>query len=157
MIELNSKEREVVLLTFEGTKQKDIAEKLKIDLSTVYRILKRKHVQEAINQATRVVFSETVKKVISSYDQCLERVQGEIKTMPINYVISVMNHCKSLVSNFQIEASRDLYKKITQSEHSPQVVEIQYSDTKYNKDKEIKNYLKKYGVPEEKYKNEFFG
>ena len=157
MLDLDAKELEVVLQTLKGEKQKDIAKNLDIDLSTVHRILKRDHVQHAIARGTRTVFTEGVEKITSLYDACLNRIQKEIETMPINNLIGVMNHCRTVVSKFQIETSHDLYKEIKKSEHINEVIEIHYSDTKQQKDEYVKDILRRFGVPEEEYKHQFFG
>ena len=157
MLDLDAKELEVVLQTLNGEKQKDIAKKLDIDLSTVHRILKRRHVQEALARGAKTVFTEGIEKIISTYDACLDRVKKEINTMPINSVISAMNHFKAVISKFQIEASHDMYKELKRSEHVSEIIQIHYSDTNKQKDEEIKDILRRYGVPEEEYKNDYFG
>ena len=58
MFKLDKVELDVALLTLNGEKQKDIAKKLDIDLSTIHRILKRRHVQEALARGAKTVFTE---------------------------------------------------------------------------------------------------
>lgn len=157
MIDLTAKEREIVLLVMQGEKQKDIAKKVGVDLSTIHRTLKREHVQKAISRWTEIVFSEVIEKITSTYDSCLDRINKEIDSMPISNVISYMNHSKQVIQKFYIESAQKLFKEISQSNDTIETIEVTYSDYGYQVDQKVKDALKKFGIPEEKYKNSFFG
>ena len=95
---LSANERKIVELTLQGESQIDIANKLDVAPSTVYRTLRREHIQDMISSATRGLMSSLVQKMLQNYEKAQERVSREIDTMPIQSLIYYMNHSKHLVS-----------------------------------------------------------
>ena len=77
---LSVNERNIVELTLQGESQKDIANKLDIAPSTVYRTLRREHIQDMITSSTQGLMSSLVQKMLQNYEKAQERVSREIDT-----------------------------------------------------------------------------
>ena len=93
-LNLSVNERKIVELTLKGESQIDIANKLGIAPSTIYRTLRRKHIQDMIASATQGLMSSLVQKMMQNYEKAQERISKEIDTMPIQSLIYYMNHVK---------------------------------------------------------------
>ena len=68
---LSANERKIVELTLQGESQIDIANKLDVAPSTVYRTLRREHIKDMITSATRGLMSSLVQKMMQNYENCL--------------------------------------------------------------------------------------
>ena len=71
---LSANERKIVELTLQGESQVDIANKLDVAPSTVYRTLRREHIQDMISSATQGLMSSLVQKMLQNYEKAQERV-----------------------------------------------------------------------------------
>ena len=65
---LSANERKIVELTLQGESQVDIANKLDVAPSTVYRTLRREHIQVMISSATQGLMSSLVQKMLQNYE-----------------------------------------------------------------------------------------
>ena len=157
MINLEKKELKIALLTLEGQKPSEIAKKLEIDTSTVYRTLKRKNVQEAIARGTQHIFLEVIEKNISDYKKCQELLGKQLEKMSVEQLIKYMNHMKTTVQKFQIDAAYRLFEELKKSEVIEEVIRIEYSDTRHMFDLELKRALREFGITEEQLKDKYYG
>ena len=89
---LSVNERKIVELTLQGESQIDIANKLDVAPSTVYRTLRREHIQDMITSATQGLMSSLVQKMLQNYEKAQERISKEIDTLPIQSLVYYMNH-----------------------------------------------------------------
>ena len=71
---LSANERKIVELTLQGESQIDIANKLGIAPSTIYRTLRREHIQDMIASATQGLMSSLVQKMMQNYEKAQERI-----------------------------------------------------------------------------------
>jgi len=157
MVNLEKKELEIALLTLEGQKPSEIAKKLEIDTSTVYRTLKRKNVQEAIARGTQHIFLEVIEKNINDYKKCQELLGKQLEKMSVEQLIKYMNHMKTTVQKFQIDAAYRLFEELKKSEVIEEVIRIEYSDTRHMFDLELKRALREFGITEEQLKDKYYG
>ena len=146
---LSVNERKIVELTLQGESQKGIANKLNIAPSTVYRTLKREHIQDMITSATQGLMSSLVQKMLQNYEKAQERVSREIDTMPIQSVIYYMNHVKQAVQHIHIDVAKGEFQKLQEAKKGKTVFHIKYSDTDAMFDRQVKNALRKFNIPEE--------
>ena len=146
---LTVNERKIVELTLQGESQKDIANKLDIAPSTVYRTLRREHIQDMITSATQGMMSSLVQKMLQNYEKAQERVSREIDTMPIQSVIYYMNHVKQAVQHIHIDVAKGELQKLQEAKKGKTVFHIKYSDTDAMFDRQVKNALRKFDIPEE--------
>ena len=146
---LSVNERNIVELTLQGESQKDIANKLDIAPSTVYRTLRREHIQDMITSATQGLMSSLVHKMLQNYEKAQERVSREIDTMPIQSVIYYMNHVKQAVQHIHIDVAKGELQKLQEAKKGKTVFHIKYSDTDAMFDRQVKNALRKFDIPEE--------
>ena len=146
---LSVNEIKIVELTLQGESQKGIANKLNIAPSTVYRTLKREHIQDMITSATQGLMSSLVQKMLQNYEKAQERVSREIDTMPIQSVIYYMNHVKQAVQHIHIDVAKGEFQKLQEAKKGKTVFHIKYSDTDAMFDRQVKNALRKFGIPEE--------
>ena len=157
MVNLEKKELEIALLTIEGQKPSEIAKKLEIDTSTVYRALKRKNVQEAIARGTQHIFLEVIEKNIDDYKKCQELIGKQLENMSIEQLLKYMNHMKTTIQKFQIDAAYRRFEELKKSEVIEEVIRIEYSDTRQMFDLELKRALKEFGITEEQLKDKYYG
>ena len=146
---LTVNERKIVELTLQGESQKDIANKLDIAPSTVYRTLRREHIQDMITSATQGMMSSLVQKMLQNYEKAQERVSREIDTMPIQSVIYYMNHVKQAVQHIHIDVAKGELQKLQEAKKGKTVFHIKYNDTDAMFDRQVKNALRKFDIPEE--------
>ena len=146
---LSVNERKIVELTLQGESQKDIANKLDIAPSTVYRTLRREHIQDMITSATQGLMSSLVQKILQNYEKAQERVSREIDTMPIQSVVYYMNHVKQAVQHIHIDVAKSELQKLEEAKKVKTVFHIKYSDTDAMFDRQVKNALRKFDIPEE--------
>ena len=66
---LSANERKIVELTLQGESQIDIANKLDVVPSTVYRTLRREHIKDMITSATHGLMSSLVQKMMQNYEK----------------------------------------------------------------------------------------
>jgi len=157
MINLEKKELKIALLTLEGQKPSEIAKKLEIDTSTVYRALKRKNVQEAIARGTQHIFLEVIEKNIDDYKKCQELIGKQLENMSIEQLLKYMNHMKTTIQKFQIDAAYRRFEELKKSEVIEEVIRIEYSDTRQMFDLELKRALREFGITEEQLKDKYYG
>ena len=146
---LSVNERKIVELTLQSESQKDIANKLDIAPSTVYRTLRREHIQDMITSATQGLMSSLVQTMLQNYEKAQERVSREIDTMPIQSVIYYMNHVKQAVQHIHIDVAKGELQKLQEAKKRKTVFHIKYSDTDAMFDRQVKNALRKFDIPEE--------
>ena len=146
---LSVNERKIVELTLQGESQKGIANKLNIAPSTVYRTLRREHIQDMITSATQGLMSSLVQKMLQNYEKAQERVSREIDTMPIQSVVYYMNHVKQAVQHIHIDVAKGEFQKLQEAKKGKTVFHIKYSDTDAMFDRQVKNALRKFNIPEE--------
>ena len=146
---LSVNERKIVELTLQGESQKDIANKLDIAPSTVYRTLRREHIQDMITSATQGLMSSLVQTMLQNYEKAQERVSREIDTMPIQSVVYYMNHVKQAVQHIHIDVAKGELQKLQEAKKGKTVFHIKYSDTDAMFDRQVKNALRKFDIPEE--------
>ena len=153
---LTVNERKIVELTLQGESQKDIANKLDIAPSTVYRTLRREHIQDMITSSTQGLMSSLVQKMLQNYEKAQERVSREIDTMPIQSVVYYMNHVKQAVQHIHIDVAKGELQKLQEAKKGKTVFHIKYSDTDAMFDRQVKNALRKFDIPEEVIKQQNF-
>ena len=146
---LSANERKIVELTLQGESQIDIANKLGIAPSTIYRTLRRKHIQDMIASATQGLMSSLVQKMMQNYEKAQERISKEIDTMPIQSLIYYMNHVKQAFQQIHVEVAKDELQKLQEAKEGETVIQIKYSDTDAMYDRTVKNALRKFGISEE--------
>ena len=146
---LSVNERKIVELTLQGESQIDIANKLDVAPSTVYRTLRREHIQDMITSATQGLMSSLVQKMLQNYEKAQERVSREIDTMPIQSAIYYMNHVKQAVQHIHVDVAKSELQKLEEAKNVKTVFHIKYSDTDAMFDRQVKNALRKFGIPEE--------
>ena len=146
---LSVNERKIVELTLQGESQKDIANKLDIAPSTVYRTLRREHIQDMITSATQGLMSSLVQKMLQNYEKAQDRVSKEIDTMSIQNVIYYMNHVKQALQHIHIDVAKNEMQKLQDAKEVETVIHIKYSDTDAMFDRRVKNALRKFGIPED--------
>ena len=146
---LSVNERKIVELTLQGESQIDIANKLDVAPSTVYRTLRREHIQDMISSATQGLMSSLVQKMLQNYEKAQERVSREIDTMPIQSLIYYMNHSKQALQRIHVDVAKDELQKLQEAKEGETVIQIKYSDTDAMFDRQVKNALRKFGIPED--------
>ena len=146
---LSVNERNIVELTLQGESQKDIANKLDIAPSTVYRTLRREHIQDMITSATQGLMSSLVQKMLQNYEKAQDRVSKEIDTMSIQNVIYYINHVKQALQHIHIDVAKNELQKLEEAKEGETVIHIKYSDTDKMFDRQVKNALRKFGIPED--------
>ena len=146
---LSVNERKIVELTLLGESQIDIANKLDIAPSTVYRTLRREHIQDMMSSATQGLMSSLVQKMLQNYEKAQDRVSKEIETMSIQNVIYYMNHVKQALQHIHIDVAKNEMQKLQDAKEGVTVVKVKYSDTDAMFDKQVKNALREFGIPED--------
>ena len=146
---LSVNERKIVELTLLGESQIDIANKLDIAPSTVYRTLRREHIQDMMSSATQGLMSSLVQKMLQNYEKAQDRVSKEIDTMSIQNVIYYMNHVKQALQHIHIDVAKNEIQKLQDAKEGVTVVKVKYSDTDAMFDKQVKNALREFGIPED--------
>ena len=146
---LSVNERKIVELTLLGESQIDIANKLDIAPSTVYRTLRREHIQDMMSSATQGLMSSLVQKMLQNYEKAQDRVSKEIDTMSIQNVIYYMNHVKQALQHIHIDVAKNEMQKLQDAKEGVTVVKVKYSDTDAMFDKQVKNALREFGIPED--------
>ena len=146
---LSVNERKIVELTLLGESQIDIANKLDVATSTVYRTLRREHIQDMITSATQGLMSSLVQKMLQNYEKAQDRVSKEIETMSIQNVIYYMNHVKQALQHIHIDVAKNEMQKLQDAKEGVTVVKVKYSDTDAMFDKQVKNALREFGIPED--------
>ena len=146
---LSVNERKIVELTLQGESQIDIAKKLDVATSTVYRTLRREHIQDMITSATQGLMSSLVQKMLQNYEKAQDRVSKEIETMSIQNVIYYMNHVKQALQHIHIDVAKNEMHKLQDAKEGVTVVKVKYSDTDAMFDKQVKNALREFGIPED--------
>ena len=146
---LSVNERKIVELTLQGESQIDIANKLDVATSTVYRTLRREHIQDMITSATQGLMSSLVQKMLQNYEKAQDRVSKEIETMSIQNVIYYMNHVKQALQHIHIDVAKNEMHKLQDAKEGVTVVKVKYSDTDAMFDKQVKNALREFGIPED--------
>lgn len=138
---LNKNEKAIVELILEGENQINIARRLDISPSTIYRALRREHVVNILNQATQGLLSNLVQKNLSIYEKALNRIDKEIETMPIRQVIYFMNHVKQALQNIHTDEAKNTLEKLKKEQEGSVEVNIQYSDTEATIEREVQKQL----------------
>ena len=146
---LSANERKIVELTLQGESQIDIANKLDVVPSTVYRTLRREHIKDMITSATQGLMSSLVQKMMQNYEKAQERISKEIDTMPIQSLIYYMNHVKQAFQHLHIEVAKDELQKLQEAKEGETVIQIKYSDTDAMFDRQVKKALREFGIPED--------
>ena len=146
---LSVNERKIVELTLQGESQIDIANKLDVAPSTVYRTLRREHIQDLISSATQGFMSSLVQKMLQNYEKAQERISKEIDTMPIQSLIYYMNHVKQALQHINIDVAKNELQKLEEAKEGVTVIKVKYSDTDAMFDKQVKNALREFGIPED--------
>ena len=146
---LSVNERKIVELTLQGESQIDIANKLDVAPSTVYRTLRREHIQDMISSATQGLMSSLVQKMLQNYEKAQERISKEIDTMPIQSLVYYMNHVKQALQHIHIDVAKNELQKLEVAKEGETVIQIKYSDTDAMFDKQVKNALREFGIPED--------
>ena len=146
---LSANERKIVELTLQGESQIDIANKLDVAPSTVYRTLRREHIQVMISSATQGLMSSLVQKMMQNYEKAQERISKEIDTMPIQSLIYYMNHVKQALQHIHIDVAKNELQKLEEVKEGVTVIKVKYSDTDAMFDKQVKNALREFGIPED--------
>jgi len=146
---LSVNERKIVELTLQGESQIDIANKLDVAPSTVYRTLRREHIQDMMSSATQGLMSSLVQKMLQNYEKAQDRVSKEIETMSIQNVIYYMNHVKQALQHIHIDVAKNEIQKLQDAKEGVTVVKVKYSDTDAMFDKQVKNALREFGIPED--------
>tara|TARA_B100000575_G_C22878175_1_gene511902 strand:+ start:267 stop:761 length:495 start_codon:yes stop_codon:yes gene_type:complete len=146
---LSVNERKIVELTLQGESQIDIANKLDVAPSTVYRTLRREHIQDMMSSATQGLMSSLVQKMLQNYEKAQDRVSKEIETMSIQNVIYYMNHVKQALQHIHIDVAKNEMQKLQDAKEGVTVVKVKYSDTDAMFDKQVKNALREFGIPED--------
>jgi len=146
---LSVNERNIIELTLQGESQIAISRKLGIAPSTIFRTLRRTHMQNMITSSTQGFMSSIVQKMLTNYNKAQERIEREIDTMPIQHVIYYMNHVKQAVQHIHIDVAKGELQKLHEAKKGKTVFHIKYSDTDAMFDRQVKNALRKFGIPEE--------
>ena len=87
---LSVNERKIVELTLQGESQKGIANKLNIAPSTVYRTLRREHIQDMITSATQGLMSSLVQKMLQKVNFRNYKKQKKAKLFFILNTVTLM-------------------------------------------------------------------
>ena len=146
---LSVNERKILELTLQGESQIDIANKLDVAPSTVYRTLRREHIQGMITSATQGLMSSLVQKMLQNYEKAQERISKEIDTMPIQSLIYYMNHVKQALQHIHIDVAKNEMQKLQDAKEGETVIQIKYSDTDATFDRQVKKALREFGIPED--------
>ena len=146
---LSANERKIVELTLQGESQVDIANKLDVAPSTVYRTLRREHIKDMITSATHGLMSSLVQKMMQNYEKAQERISKEIDTMSIQSLIYYMNHVKQAFQQIHVEVAKDELQKLQEAKEGETVIQIKYSDTDAMFDRQVKKALREFGIPED--------
>tara|TARA_S200000501_G_C20565337_1_gene630617 strand:+ start:118 stop:612 length:495 start_codon:yes stop_codon:yes gene_type:complete len=153
---LSVNERNIIELTLQGESQIAISRQLGIAPSTVFRTLRRPHIQNMITSSTQGFMSSIVQKMLTNYNKAQERIEREIDTMPIQHVIYYMNHVKQALQHIPIEAAKDQLKALREAKEGPIKIQVKYNDTDAMFDKAVKKALREYGIPEEEIEQQTF-
>ena len=153
---LSVNERKIVELTLQGESQKGIANKLNIAPNTVYRTLRRPHIQDMITSATQGLMSSVVQKMLTNYNKAQQRIERELDTMSTKNLIYYMNHVKQAFQNLHLEVAKDELQALREAKDGPVKIQVKYSDTDAMFDKAVKKALREYGIPEEEIDQQTF-
>ena len=153
---LSVNERNIIELTLQGESQVAISKQLGIAPNTVYRTLRRPHIQEIITSATQGLMSSIVQKMLTNYNKAQERIEREIDTMSTQQLISYMNHAKQTIQNIHLEVAKDELQALREAKDGPVEIQVKYSDTDAMFDKAVKKALREYGIPEEEIDQQTF-
>ena len=153
---LSANERKIVELTLQGESQIDIANKLDVAPSTVYRTLRREHIKDMITSATHGLMSSLVQKMMQNYEKAQERISKEIDTMPIQSLIYYMNHVKQALQHIHIDVAKNEMQKLQDAKDVETVIHIKYSDTDAMFDRQMKKALREFGIPEDEIQEQNF-
>ena len=126
---LSQREIDIVEMYFIGMIQSDIARKLKVNPSTIYRTLRRPHVKKAYFEISEQQSSDVVKKATSIYSAALLRVEKELENLSFEDAIKILKTFNPLLKTVQIEdylqQKENLKKQIQKQE--PIKFEVKYS------------------------------
>ena len=138
---LNKNEKAIIELVLQGESQSEIARVLKISPSTIYRTLRREHVVNILNQATQGILSHLVQKNLSLYSKALNRIEKEIDTMPLQQVLSFINHVKQTFQGMYIDEAKRTIRELQVVQEDIVKVSIKYSDTDAYIEREVQKRL----------------
>ena len=102
-----------------------------------------------ITSATHGLMSSLVQKMMQNYEKAQERISKEIDTMPIQSLIYYMNHVKQAFQHLHIEVAKNEMQKLQDAKEGVTVVKVKYSDTEAMFDKQVKNALREFGIPDD--------
>ena len=102
-----------------------------------------------ITSATQGLMSSLVQKMLQNYEKAQERISKEIGTMPIQSLIYYMNHVKQALQHIHIDVAKNELQKLEEAKEGVTVIKVKYSDTDAMFDKQVKNALREFGIPED--------
>ena len=153
---LSVNERNIIELTLQGESQIAISKQLGIAPNTVYRTLRRPHIQDMITSATQGLMSSVVQKMLTNYNKAQQRIERELDTMSTKNLIYYMNHVKQAFQNLHLEVAKDELQALREAKDGPVKIQVKYSDTDAMFDKAVKKALREYGIPEEEIDKQTF-
>ena len=69
--------------------------------------------------------------------------------MPIQSLIYYMNHVKQALQHIHIDVAKNKLQKLEEAKEGVTVIKVKYSDTDAMFDKQVKNALREFGIPED--------
>ena len=117
---LSQREIDIVEMYFSGMIQSDIARKLKVNPSTIYRTLRRPHVKKAYFEITQQTSSDIVKKATNIYSAALLRIEQEVENLSFEDALKILKTFNPLIKNVQVDdyqsQKRELEKAVQTKE-----------------------------------------
>ena len=117
---LSQREIDIVEMYFSGMIQSDIARKLKVNPSTIYRTLRRPHVKKAYFEISQQKSSDIVKKAINIYSAALLRIEQEVENLSFEDALKILKTFNPLIKNVQVDdyqsQKRELEKAVQTKE-----------------------------------------
>ena len=87
--------------------------------------------------------------MLQNYEKAQVRVSKEIDTMSIQSLIYYMNHVKQALQHIHIDVAKNEMQKLQDAKEGETVIHIKYSDTDAMFERQVKNALRKFGIPED--------
>ena len=117
---LSQREIDIVEMYFSGMIQSDIARKLKVNPSTIYRTLRRPHVKKAYFEISQQKSSDIVKKATNIYSAALLRIEQEVENLSFEDALKILKTFNPLIKNVQVDdyqsQKRELEKAVQTKE-----------------------------------------
>ena len=117
---LSQREIDIVEMYFSGMIQSDIARKLKVNPSTIYRTLRRPHVKKAYFEISQQNSSDIVKKATNIYSAALLRIEQEVENLSFEDALKILKTFNPLIKNVQVDdyqsQKRELEKAVQTKE-----------------------------------------